>query len=54
MPLACRLAGRNAQIRAEAEADARALVDLFIDVVKAEVPDEEMRDRIARALVQDA
>jgi len=40
------------QIRAEAEADARALVDLFIDIVKAEVPDEETRDRIARALLE--
>jgi hypothetical protein len=40
------------QIRAEAEADGRGLIDLFIEVVKAEVPDEEMRDRIARALLE--
>lgn len=40
------------QIRAEAEADGRALIDLFIEVVKAEVPDEETRDRIARALLE--
>ena len=39
------------QIRAEAAAEARQLVDSFIDVVKAEVPDEMSRDRIARALL---
>ena len=40
------------QIRAQAEADGRALVDLFIDIVKQEVPDEQSRDRIARALME--
>ena len=40
------------QIRAQAEADMRSLVDLFIDVVKREIPDEETRDRIARALLE--
>ena len=39
------------QIRAEAEAETRALVDLFIEVVKAEVDDEDLRDRIARAIL---
>jgi len=39
------------QIRVQAEADGRALVDLFIDVVKDEVHDEDTRDRIARALL---
>lgn len=39
------------QIRAEAEAEGRALIDLFIDVVKSEVTDEDLRDRIARALL---
>ncbi len=40
------------QIRAQAEADSRALIDLFIDVVKEEVSDEQTRDRIARALLE--
>jgi len=40
------------QIRAEGEAEGRALVDLFIEVVKEQVPDEETRDRIARALLE--
>ena len=39
------------QIRAQAEADGRSLIDLFIEVVKKEVPDEQMRDRIARTLL---
>ncbi len=39
------------QIRAQAEADGRSLIDLFIDVVKQEVHDEGTRDRIARALL---
>ena len=39
------------QIRAEAEATSRALVDSFIDVVKGEVSDEATRDRIAQALL---
>jgi len=40
------------QIRAQAEADGRALIDTFIDVVKEEVTDEQSRDRIARALLE--
>jgi hypothetical protein len=40
------------QIRAQAEADGRGLVDLFIDVVRQEVDDEETRDRIARSLME--
>ena len=40
------------QIRAQAEADGRALIDTFIEAVKAEVPDEQTRDRIARALLE--
>jgi hypothetical protein len=40
------------QIRAQAEADGRGLIDLFIDVVKQEVADEQTRDRIARALLE--
>ncbi len=39
------------QIRAQAEADGRALIDTFIDVVQQEIPDEQARDRIARALL---
>ena len=39
-------------IRAQAEADGRALIDTFIDVVKEEVTDEQSRDRIARALLE--
>ncbi len=40
------------QVRAEALAELRALVDLFLDVVKLEVPDEPTRDRIARAVLE--
>ncbi len=40
------------QIRAQAEADGRALIDTFIEAVKEEVPDEQTRDRIARALLE--
>ena len=40
------------QIRAQAEADGRALIDTFIEAVKGEVPDERTRDRIARALLE--
>ncbi len=40
------------QIRAEAAAEARRLIDLFVDVVKHEVPDESVRDRIARLLLE--
>jgi len=42
------------QIRAEAAADTRAIVDVFIDLVKQHVPDEETRDRIARGLYEHA
>ena len=45
---------KKEMIRAQAEADGRALVDLFIDVVKDEVADEDTRDRIARALLADS
>src|SRR5262249_32311596 len=40
------------QIRAEAAAESRTLVDLFIDVVKSEVDDEDVRDRIARVILE--
>jgi hypothetical protein len=40
------------QIRAEAAAESRALVDLFIDIVKKEIADEDLRDRIARAILE--
>jgi hypothetical protein len=39
------------QIRAEAEAENRAMVDLVLDSIKAEVKDEDIRDRIARAVL---
>ena len=39
------------QIRAEAQAEMRSLVDLFIDVVKEHVTDEPTRDRICRAML---
>ena len=39
------------QIRAEAEAEGRALADVFIDAVKAEVADDGVRDRICRAVL---
>lgn len=39
------------QIRAEAESTQRKLIDAFIDSVKDNVPDEEVRDRIRKALV---
>ena len=40
------------QIRASAEADDRALIDLFMGIVKNEVSDEDTRDRIARMLLE--
>jgi hypothetical protein len=40
------------QIRAQAEADGRALIDGFIEIVKDVVTDEETRDRIARAIME--
>ena len=39
------------QIRAEAQAEMRHLIDTFIDAVKENVPDEEARDRIRRTLL---
>lgn len=42
------------QIRADAESESRALVDVFINLVKQHVPDEEVRDRIARGLYESA
>jgi hypothetical protein len=40
------------QLRAEFEAEGRALVDFFISVVKDEVEDESVRDRIARTILE--
>lgn len=40
------------QLRAESEADIKAYIDLFIDVVKSEITDELARDRIARAILE--
>ena len=40
------------QIRAESAAEIRGLVDVFFELVKAEVADEETRDRIARGLFE--
>ena len=40
------------QIRAEAEAEGRALADVFIDAVKREVSDDAVRDRISRAVLE--
>ena len=40
------------QIRAEAEAENRKVVDLFLEVVKTEIEDKNLRDRIARGLLQ--
>lgn len=39
------------QIRAESQAEIRKLIDAFIDAVKDNVPDEEARDRIRRAVI---
>ena len=39
------------QIRAEAAAESRHLVDVFLNAVRAEVPEEEIRDRIAAAVL---
>lgn len=47
------LDGQNEeQIRAQAEAEARTLVDAFIDLVKDNVPDSQARERIARGLYE--
>jgi len=40
------------QVRAEAQAEMRSLVDLFVDVIKQEVTDEPTRDRICRAVLE--
>jgi len=40
------------QIRAESAADNRKLVDFFVDIVKKEIPDPGLRDRIARAILE--
>jgi len=40
------------QIRAEAQAEMRGLVDLFVDVVKQHVTDETTRDLICRAVLE--
>ena len=40
------------QVRAEAEADIRGLIDAFIDAIKENVGDEETRDRIRRRLLE--
>ena len=39
------------QLRADFEAEGRALIDFFIEVVKEEVEDQVIRDRIARAVI---
>jgi hypothetical protein len=46
------LSGENEeQIRAAAQAEGRALVDVFIDAIKANVPDEVARERIRQAVL---
>ena len=40
------------QIRAASQAEIRRLIDAFIDAVKDNVPDEEARDRIRRAVLE--
>ncbi|MGH9867489.1 MAG: terminase gpP N-terminus-related DNA-binding protein [Candidatus Polarisedimenticolia bacterium] len=40
------------QIRAESEAELRNLVDVFVEVVKEGVKDEQVRDRIQRAVLE--
>jgi hypothetical protein len=39
------------QIRAEAQAEIRHLIDTFLDAIKENVPDDEARDRIRRAVL---
>ena len=39
------------QIRAEAAAETRHLVDVFLDVIKREIADSALRDRIAKAVI---
>jgi hypothetical protein len=46
------LSGENEeQIRAQAQAEGRALVDVFIDAIKANVPDEVARERMRQAVL---
>jgi hypothetical protein len=40
------------KIRAESQAEIRGLIDGFIDAVKENVPDEETRERIRKALME--
>jgi len=40
------------QIRAEAAAETRHLVDVFLQVIKVEVADPATRDRIAKAIIE--
>ncbi len=40
------------QVRAEAEAHLRSVIDTFLDIVKEEIPDEDARDRIAQAMME--
>lgn len=40
------------QIRGEAQAEIRHLIDVFIDTVKENVDDEEARERIRRAIIE--
>jgi uncharacterized membrane-anchored protein YjiN (DUF445 family) len=39
------------KIRAEGEAETRRLIDLFVEVVKEQVDDPDLRDTIARAIL---
>jgi len=39
------------QLRAEFEAEGRSLIDFFIDLVREKIPDERVRDEIARAMM---
>lgn len=39
-------------IRAQSEAEIRRLIDVFIEAVKENVPDEEVRDRLRRSLIE--
>jgi hypothetical protein len=46
------LDGENEQqVRAQAAVENRQMVDVFVEVVKKEIRDEELRDRIARAVL---
>lgn len=40
------------QVRAQAQAEIRHLIDVFVDAVKENVPDEETRDRVRRAVFE--